>query len=343
MSELIEGAKQEARGPIMPGPFDGEEADEEFSPIPPPAGSRRWLKIVIGVAILGIVAAIAVHYYFYAIAHESTDDAFIEGHIVPISAKVASYVSRLHVDDNVHIKQGDLLVELDARDFEARLAQARANLAAARARHRSAEVNVKLVNTTSGAGVDLAKSGLQAAERQIDGARSRMEQARAQVAAAQAEATRASEDAQRYERLLQYHAVSRQERDNAVAADRAAEANLEAARQAQQAAGDNLRRAESQLGEAKARLDSAKSAPSRVALSRVQVDTTAAEIAQAEAKCARRNSISPTAKFTPQRAERSRARELTREPTCKSDKPFSRLCRTGCGCWQTSKKRSSAI
>jgi membrane fusion protein (multidrug efflux system) len=78
--------------------------------------------------------------------------------------------------------------------------------------------------------------------------------------------------------------VSRQERDNAVAADRAAAANLDAARQAHQAAGDTLRWAESQLGEAKARLASAKVAPSRVAFSRAQVDTTAAEIAQAEAE-----------------------------------------------------------
>ncbi len=284
MSELIEETTQEARGPIVDRPGDGNEAEEESSPAAPPAGSRRWLRVAIGAVILAILAAVAIHYYLYALAHESTDDAFIEGHIIPISAKVPSYVSRLHIDDNVHVKQGDLLVELDARDFEARLARASANLAAARARHRSSEVNVKLVDTTSGAGVDLAQSGLQAAERQIDGARSRMEQARAQVAAAQAEATRASEDAQRYERLLQYHAVSRQERDNAVAADRAAAANLEAAQQAQQAAGDNLRRAQSQLGEAKARLASARSAPSQVAFSKAQVDTTAAEIAQAEAE-----------------------------------------------------------
>jgi membrane fusion protein (multidrug efflux system) len=286
MNDFIEEPQHEARGPIPHDePIDGDGADGEFAPAAPPArGLRRRVKIAVAAIIFVIVAAVAVHYYLYAIAHESTDDAFIEGHIVPISAKVASYVSRLHVDDNVHVKQGDLLVELDARDFEARLARARANLAAAIARHRSAEINVRVVDTTSGAGVEQAKSGLEAAQRQVDEAGSRLEQARAQAAAAQAEATRAHADAQRYERLLQYHAVSRQEGDNAVAADRATAANLDAARQAQQAAGDNLRRAQSQFGEAKARLASAKSAPSQVAFSRAQVDTTAAEIAQAQAE-----------------------------------------------------------
>jgi membrane fusion protein (multidrug efflux system) len=265
------------------------------------------VKIAVAALVFLVVAALAVHYYLYAIAHESTDDAFIEGHIVPISAKVASYVSRLHVDDNVHVKQGDLLVELDARDFEARLAQARANLAAALARHRSAEINVKVVDTTSGAGVDQAKSGLVAAERQVDEARSRVAQARAQVVAAETEATRAHDDAQRYERLLQYHAVSRQERDNAIAADRATAANLDGARQAQQAAADNLRRTGSQLGEAKAQLASARSAPNRVAFSRAQVDTTAAEIAQAEAEVRQAElNLSYTKIYAPERGKITR-------------------------------------
>jgi len=227
--------------------------------------------------------AVGIHYYLYARAHESTDDAFIDSHTTAISPKVASYVSRVYIDDNWHVKQGDLLVELDARDFEARLAQAQANLAAATARHQSAEINVRVVSTTAGAGMDQAEAGVQAAQRQVDEGHSRSEQARAQVDAAAAEATRAKADGERYERLLTYRAVSRQERDNAVAADTAAAANFDAAQQAQQAAFDDLHRAESQLGEAKARLASARVAPSQVAYSRSQVDTSAAEIAQAEA------------------------------------------------------------
>jgi membrane fusion protein (multidrug efflux system) len=267
------------------GPSENAPAAEAPLQIPPPKHSRRRRTKLICIAVVILFAVVAsVRYYLYAIAYESTDDAFIEAHVVAVSPKIASYVGRVHLDDNAHVKRGDLLIELDPRDFEARLAQARANLAAAVARHRRAEINVKVVDTTSGAGLDQARAGVQSAARQVEAARSRLDEAHAQVAAADAEATRARADAARYEHLLQYHAVSQQERDRAVAASRAAAANLEASQQARQAASDNLNKAESQLGEAKARLASARVAPSRVALSRAEVDTGAAEVAQAEAE-----------------------------------------------------------
>jgi membrane fusion protein, multidrug efflux system len=286
MKAQSEETKKEARESIPPLTDQGNGGSMDSAPEVPPAGRsyRRTVKLaLISVAVLAALA-VGIHYYLYARAHESTDDAFIDSHTTAISPKVASYVSRVYIDDNWHVKQGDLLVELDARDFEARLAQAQANLAAATARHQSAEINVRVVSTTAGAGIDQAEAGVQAAQRQVDEGHSRSEQARAQVDAAAAEATRAKADGERYERLLTYRAVSRQERDNAVATDTAAAANLDAARQAQQAAFDNLHRAESQLGEAKARLASARVAPSQVAYSRSQVDTSAAEIAQAEAE-----------------------------------------------------------
>ena len=78
-----------------------------------------------------------------------------------------------------HVSKGDLLVELDPRDFEVRLTQARANLAAAVAQHRGASINSRLVETTSGAGVAQAEASLQAAKRQAASARSQEAAARA--------------------------------------------------------------------------------------------------------------------------------------------------------------------
>jgi membrane fusion protein (multidrug efflux system) len=80
-----------------------------------------------------LILIFGLPYVRYARTHESTDDAFIEGHVVAISPKVASNVARVLIDDNSRVKAGDLLVELDPRDFEARLAQARGNLAAGEA------------------------------------------------------------------------------------------------------------------------------------------------------------------------------------------------------------------
>jgi membrane fusion protein (multidrug efflux system) len=263
---------------------DGHSPREEPGRVP---AARRWYRRPLGltvIVVLALVASIAVvRYVRFALTHESTDDAFIEAHVVGISPKVASFVSQVHVDDNWHVKEGKLLVELDPRDFDARLAQALANLAAAVAQHLGATINVQVVGTTSGAGVDQAHAGVQTAGRQVEGARSQLEQARARVQAAEAEAARAAADARRYEQLLQYGGVSRQERDNAVAANLTAAANLVAARNAEQGARDALRQAESQREEAKARLASAQAAPKQVAYSRAQADQAAAQIAQYEA------------------------------------------------------------
>ena len=101
--------------------------------------------------------------------------------------------------------------------------------------------------------------------------------------AAEAEATRAAVDVQRYERLLQSGGVSRQEADTAVATNRSAAANLDAARRGEQAAADNLRQQEALVAQERAKLASAKAAPDQVAYSRAQAEQAAAQTAQLEA------------------------------------------------------------
>ncbi len=93
----------------------------------------------MAVVLLGVAAVAGWRYYTYFIAHEWTDDAFIEGHIIQISPKVAGHVLQVYVTDNQEVQQGDLLVEIDARDYTARLMQARAVLQAAMAKQQAAQ------------------------------------------------------------------------------------------------------------------------------------------------------------------------------------------------------------
>ena len=112
-------------------------------PMSPSGLSRRKKSIRWGAAGLVILTlAFGIRYYLYSLSHESTDDAFIDGNIVPISPRVAGHVSRVHAKDNQSVKAGDLLVELDPRDFEARLDAAKAALEAAKAGDRSRNVAV---------------------------------------------------------------------------------------------------------------------------------------------------------------------------------------------------------
>ena len=278
----------------------------------PPGGHRLFLAFGGAVLIAGL--AVGLHQYLSSLAWESTDDAFVEGRIVQVSPKVAGQVLRVAVEDNQTVREGELLVEIDPRDFEARVAQARANLAAAESRLQGARLGVDVMRATAGGGLEQATSAVQTAQAQAAGARDRLaqanaevsmadaavEQARAEVAVAEAEASRAAADAQRYQDLAPQGFVSRQDLDRAVATGKGAAATLEAARKkvaaveaqvtqaraAAQVAAQNLRQAESQVAEAAGRLTAARAAPDQVATMHAQVLASDAEITQMRAALA---------------------------------------------------------
>jgi membrane fusion protein (multidrug efflux system) len=190
---------------------------------PPPRKHRRRLPIIIGAAIV-LVAGVIVYYLFFVAPYEHTDDAFIEGHVTFISPRVAGQVIRLLVRDNQLVKEGDLLVEIDPRDYEAKVAQARANLASAQSQLDQAKAQVA---------VDEAK----------------VQQQRANVNALEADAIRAEADRKRY-LDVQGLAVSQSQRDLAQAQARSSGASVEAAR-------EQVKSAEAQVSLSRASVESA--------------------------------------------------------------------------------------
>jgi membrane fusion protein, multidrug efflux system len=295
------------------------------SAAPPRSVLKRPLLLLMAVVLLGVAAMAGWRYYAYFIAHEWTDDAFIEGRIIQISPKVAGHVLRVNVADNQEVHQGDLLFEIDPRDYTARLMQARAVLQAALTKQQEARSSVELVNVTANAGIQqaaasvaLAKSAVQAAQAQVVMARSRLEQARAQVdtalanaaqvraqvAAAEAEGTRAEADVKRTQELYRGdQIVSRRDLDHATKDARVAAAQLEAARKkvsaaeaqvaearaAQQTAAESLHYMESQVLEAQARTDEAlgRLAAANAAPYQVAMSRSQADTASAEVAQAR--------------------------------------------------------
>ncbi len=151
--------------------------------------------MIMGVILVGILIFGARKWWFSR-SHVSTDNAQVDGHIVPILPKVGGFVAEVRVDENHSVKAGDTLVVLDDRDLRARLAQTEADLAA-------------LLATVS--------------------SRTRVGQAEAAVAQAQAQAVKAVADLARIEPLAIQNVVSQQQLDAARAAAAAAEAQLAAA------------------------------------------------------------------------------------------------------------------
>lgn len=153
--------------------------------------ARGRLKVKVIIIVLAIPLVLGLSYLRYAMSHESTDDAFVTGHIVAVSPKVDGHIEKVYVNDNQWVEEGDLLAGIDTNDFQVSL--------------------------------NLAIAGLSAAQ-------AATEQARAQVIAAEVEAKRTGKDRERYQQLFDAKAgITQQQLDNATAAANSATAQLEMA------------------------------------------------------------------------------------------------------------------
>ena len=195
-------------------PTDGDATPAEN-------GSRRKFVLPILIVIVLFGLGWAVKEYMYARGHESTDDAQVNGNMTPVLVKVGGYVQRLTVDENEHVAADSLLVQIDPSEYQARLAQAEADLAAARA----------AVSGPQGEGQ--AQAAVQAASNQ----RGSLE---AQIGAAQANLTKANADLVRAKELVAKQIVSKQQLDAAQAAADATAAQLRALEKQQSAASSNI-------------------------------------------------------------------------------------------------------
>lgn len=215
-----------------------------------PAKKNRRPIYIVG-AILLIAAVSGLIYWLYARQFETTDDAFIESDIVQISPRIASYVAKVHVKENQFVKKGDLLVELDTRDFEARLAQSQAQLAVVRAQHGRAKAAVDLTRQTTNAGQVQARSNVETAQTNVQQTRSasvvkqsavlqaqtavktaqaNLAQAQAQIPSAESAVELAQADANRYRQLYDRGDISGQRYQQSVTALQAAQAQMNALR-----------------------------------------------------------------------------------------------------------------
>jgi membrane fusion protein (multidrug efflux system) len=200
-------------------------------------------------AVIGLAGLVAIGilgwggWAWYKSSREvSTDDAYVEGTISPVSAKVSGHVVELLVRDNQAVKAGEVLLRVDPRDYEAKRDQARAAVAVAEANLRAARAEVPLARETTRSQVEETRAalegsrvGVKSSESAVDEARARLESKRAaalamraEVTAAQSAQRKAVRDLDRMKVLMKNDYVSRREHDDALAALETANANLEA-------------------------------------------------------------------------------------------------------------------
>ena len=114
-----------------------QDAEQRDIPAAPAAqkekGGRRRVVLPVLIVLAALGALWAFKQWSYGRGHESTDDAAIDGHLIPVLAKVSGYVQAVTVSDNDHVRGDSLLVQIDPSEYRVRVAQAEADLAAAQA------------------------------------------------------------------------------------------------------------------------------------------------------------------------------------------------------------------
>jgi membrane fusion protein (multidrug efflux system) len=262
-----------------PKPAVGEGEGPSGAPARRSKTRMRWL--IAFVALVAVVAAVMLYRYFAA--WESTDDAQIDGYIYPVSSRVSGYVTRVLVDDNQYVEAGTVLVQLDPKDYDVALANAKANLANDQASAAALRTNVPItsVNTASQlssaqADVENAQAGLIAAQRNFDAAQASLRQA-------EANDLRAQDDVNRYKPLAAKDEIPQQQYTTAVHGQQATAAAVEAARASAAAAEQTVTQARARIAQAEAAVQYAQTQPQQISVQRSRAQAADAEAQRAAA------------------------------------------------------------
>lgn len=202
-----------------------EERTEQINPAPAKGKKTKFNRIASAI----MIAALLVSGSYYGVqsfkhfsTHEETDDAYVTGHLHQVSTRVNGTIEKVLVDDNEHVKAGQVLVLLDPRDYQVKVDQALANLEQAKRHAISAKSSIEFQDTSAkgqtdnaGGSIDNAVANISKSEAQVREASARISASRANLDAKEAELQRSLADYQRYENLEQEGAVSKSQRDAA--------------------------------------------------------------------------------------------------------------------------------
>jgi membrane fusion protein (multidrug efflux system) len=284
----------------------------EAAPLSAPPGDLNKAQLkspkkplpVKKIAILAIVmvfgTAIAVQAYNYFATYQDTDDAYITAHITPISSRIETNVEHIYIDDNQHVKQGQILIELDQRDFERKLDEAQAELERVKRQSLVSRGNIALSEMSAQASKLDAQGDTSSTQSSIEQATTAIRQARFALAEEEqvlvqkeAEQVRATDDYKRFQKLEEQGAVTTSERDSARRDFEVSKAAVDAAKRAIDQKQEIIEESKQALKIARAKhvqsQGTERTAKSRVIqteVSRLESDVSDAAIKEAEAKLA---------------------------------------------------------
>jgi membrane fusion protein (multidrug efflux system) len=293
MPAIIE-PQQKLEDPIL---SEAVAEDEVVSEAASRVRSRKRLFTYIGIAVGCAAIFLGARYFIWAAGHEETDDAYLQGHVHPVSSRITGTVQKVLIDDNQHVVQGQTLATLDPRDYQVRVDQAQAALDVALRQAQTAQASIRTTSQTATAqtieargAIGEATAGISAAKADVTVAQAGVPRAEAELAKADATEHRAELDLHRYEDLLSKGQVSRQTTDHAresyqvsVAAREVAQQEVNQAQAQLSKAGQGVISAQSMLEHSEGYLLSAKATGLEVGVRETQFASAQASVQEATA------------------------------------------------------------
>lgn len=281
--------RTDAPAPSAPVETDANEAGSEVhSAAPPPPPRRKILptgpraRLLLIIVAIGIIVGAYFAWRYFA-SYESTDDAQIDGHLMPLSARISGYISKVNVNDNQFVTAGTVLAEIDPHVYQIAVDQAQANLATATATAQSLRITIPITHVSTTSQVTAAEAGIANATAAVAAAESQYAADEAQLTRAEADNVKAQSDLQRYSQLIAKKEISQQTYDAAVATAKASESAVKAAQASAAAAEQQVGQAKAGLAEANANLRSAQTGPQQVASTRAKAQSALATVQQKQA------------------------------------------------------------
>lgn len=264
--------------PNMPSD-NPDTVNETTSAYPRRRSYKRWI-LLVSLVVLAVGGVFLGHHFS---GFESTDDAQVDVHLYPVSARISGYIQKVNVDDNQWVSEGSTLVEIDPKDYEVALAKAQATLEASEAAARSSNLDVPVSSVNTASQLKFASSDIKNAEAVIQAAERHAAAAHAHVLEAQAENIKAQDDVTRYHLLLAKEEVPKQIYDHAYAAAATDAAAIAAAEADEAAAQQAVQEAYSRLTEAQAGYEDAQAGPQRVASTQARALSALSDVKQKRA------------------------------------------------------------
>jgi membrane fusion protein (multidrug efflux system) len=196
----------------------------------PPTSNGRRRAFTIFFIVLAVIGLGAFLLWLHNRQFESTDDAFVEMHLGPVSPRIDGTIVKVYVENNQFVRAGDPLVDLDPRENQVALELALAGLSQARSQVLAQQPNIPITRVESGVSVSTAEAGVTGARAALGAAEHDRDSAVAKLAEAEANNARAQSDLARYKILIANEEVSHQEYDQVEAVAKAQAATVAANR-----------------------------------------------------------------------------------------------------------------